>query len=238
VTIALMILLVMLMGYLLGGIPFGVIISRKVANKDILQEGSGKIGMTNVLRTAGKKAAALALILDILKATLAVTIAHYIFNSGYAEANGLMPWRELAKALTAAAAIAGHSWSVFLKFKGGRGVATLMGGISALYWPAAALGGACVLGIGFRTKYMSLGSIIGAVAAFIMLMAFNVLRINAFGPYPPFEYVVFGMAGAIFIYVRHRDNILRLFNGTERRIGEKPKVETKVGTITPSRESK
>ena len=112
-----------------------------------------------------------------------------------------------------------------------------MGGIAALYWPAAALGGICILGIGFRTKYMSLGSIIGAVSAFIMLMAFNVLRINAFGPYPPFEYVVFGMAGAIFIYVMHRDNILRLFNGTERRIGEKPKVENKV-TVATSREPK
>jgi len=236
-TIALLILAVMLMGYLLGGIPFGVIISRKVANKDLLQEGSGKIGMTNVLRTAGKKAAALALLLDILKGTLAVTLAGLVFSSGYAEANGLVPWRELAKALTAAATIGGHSWSVFLKFKGGRGVATLMGGLAALYWPAAALGGACVLGLGFRTKYMSLGSIIGAVAAFIMLMAFNVLRINAFGPHPPFEYVVFGMAGAIFIYIMHRDNILRLFNGTERRIGEKPKVETKV-TVTTSRQTK
>ncbi len=233
-TVTLMILAVMLMGYLLGAIPFGVIISRKFAKKDLLQEGSGKTGMTNVLRTAGKKAAALALILDIGKGAVAVTIAHFVFSSSYAVNNGLLPWRELAKTLAAASAISGHSWSVFLKFKGGRGVATLMGGLAGLYWPAALVGGICVLGIGFRTKYMSLGSIIGGVTAFIMLMAFNVLKINAFGRYPPFEYVVFGMAGAIFIYVMHRDNIFRLFNGTERKIGEKIKAET----VTPSHNPK
>ncbi len=217
---------VILIGYLLGAIPFGVIISRKFANKDILQVGSGKTGMTNVLRTAGKKAAALALILDIGKGALAVTLAGLIFSNNYAESVGALPWREMAKALAAAAAIGGHNWSVFLRFKGGRGVATLMGSLLALYWPAGALGGICVLGIGFRTKYMSLGSIIGAVTAAIMLMAFNVLDVKVFNLAPPFEYVVFAMIGAIFIYVRHRDNILRLFNGTERRIGEKIKAET------------
>lgn len=233
-TIALLILAVIAMGYLLGAIPFGVIISRKFAKKDLLQEGSGKTGMTNVLRTAGKKAAALALILDIGKGTLAVTLAGVVFGGSHGAAMGVLPWRELAKVLAAAAAISGHSWSVFLKFKGGRGVATFMGGLAGLYWPAAALGGICVLGIGFRTKYMSLGSIIGAVTVFIMLMAFNVLKVEFLNPVPPFEYVVFAMAGAIFIYVMHRDNILRLFNGTERRIGEKVKVEP----VIPSRNLK
>jgi glycerol-3-phosphate acyltransferase PlsY len=233
-TIALLVIAVMAIGYLLGAIPFGVIISKKFTQKDLLQEGSGKTGMTNVLRTAGKKAAALALILDIGKGALAVTLAGVVFSGSYAAASGALPWREMAKALAAASAIGGHSWSVFLKFKGGRGVATLMGGLAALYWPAAALGGICVLGIGFRTKYMSLGSIIGAVTAFIMLMAFNVLKIKVFGRYPPFESVVFAMAGAIFIYVMHRDNIFRLFNGTERKIGEKAKAET----VTPSHNPK
>jgi glycerol-3-phosphate acyltransferase PlsY len=223
-----LIILVVVIGYLLGSIPCGVIISKKFAKTDPLQVGSGKTGTTNVLRAAGKKAAALALILDVGKGAAAVAIAHLIFSSHWVISGGALPWRNLAKALAAAAAISGHSWSVFLKFKGGRGVATLMGGLLALYWPAGALGGICVLGIGFRTKYMSLGSIIGAVTAFIMLMAFNILKIQnrVFGPHPPFEYVVFAMAGAIFIYVMHRDNILRLFNGTERRIGEKVKTET------------
>jgi glycerol-3-phosphate acyltransferase PlsY len=232
-TVALVILVVVA-GYLLGSIPFGVLISRKFTKKDILQVGSGKIGMTNVLRTAGKKAAAIALILDIGKGTLAVTIAGMVFSSNSAISIGALPWREFAKALTAVAAISGHSWSVFLKFKGGRGVATFMGGLAGLYWPAALLGGICVLGLGFRTKYMSLGSIIGAVTAFIMLMAFNILNVKFFSlDTPPFEYVVFAMIGALFIYVMHRDNILRLFNGTERKIGEKIKAETLTTSHSP-----
>ncbi|MCX7912315.1 MAG: glycerol-3-phosphate 1-O-acyltransferase PlsY [Dehalococcoidales bacterium] len=212
-----------IIGYLLGAIPFGVIISKRLANRNPLEVGSGKTGMTNVLRTAGKKAAALALICDIAKGAFAVTIADAILGAGYATAIGALPWRELAKVLAAAAAICGHNWSVFLRFRGGRGVATFMGTLLALYWPAGVLGGILVLSIGFRTRYMSLGSIIGAVSAFIMMMAFFILRINFLGPYPPFEYVVFGMAGAIFIYARHHDNIVRLFNGTERRIGEEGK---------------
>jgi len=224
-TIALLILAVMLIGYLLGSIPFGVIISRKYTKKDLLQEGSGKTGMTNVLRTAGKKAAAISLLLDMGKGALAVALAGMVFGGKHAVTMDILPWKEFAKVMAAASAIFGHSWSVFLKFKGGRGVATFMGGLAALYWPAAALGGACVLGLGFRTKYMSLGSIIGAVAAFIMLMAFNILIPKDWSFHPPFEYVVFAMAGAIFIYVMHRDNIMRLFNGTERKIGEKVKAE-------------
>jgi glycerol-3-phosphate acyltransferase PlsY len=221
-----LIILVVVIGYLLGSIPCGVIISKKFAKADLLQVGSGKTGTTNVLRTAGRKAAALALLLDIGKGAVAVAIAHLIFNSQWAISGGALPWRNLAKVLAAAAAISGHNWSVFLKFKGGRGVATLMGSLLALYWPAGVLGGICVLGIGFRTKYMSLGSIIGAVSAFILLMAFYVSKVRFSGPVPPFEYVIFAMLGAIFIYVMHRDNILRLFNGTERKIGEKVKTET------------
>lgn len=224
---------VALIGYMLGSIPCGVIISRKFANKDLLQAGSGKTGTTNVLRTAGKKAAALALILDIGKGALAVTLAGLIFKDRTQTVAVIFTLNESAKVLAGLAAIAGHTWSIFLRFKGGRGVATFMGTLLALYWPAGALGGICVLGLGIRTKYMSLGSIIGAVTAFIMLMAFNVLKIELFRPYPPFEYVVFAMIGAVFIYIMHRDNIMRLFNGTERKIGEKTKAETLPSSNNP-----
>jgi glycerol-3-phosphate acyltransferase PlsY len=224
---------VVLIGYLIGSIPFGLLIGRAFAKTDIRQVGSGKIGMTNVLRTAGKKAAVLSLVLDLSKGALAVIFAGLLFNDYSAAATGGFTWLESAKVLAALSAIAGHSWSIFLRFKGGRGVATFIGGLAVLYWPAAVVGGAFILGIGFRTKYMSLGSIIGAVTAFIMLMALNILRINFLKPYPPFEYVVFSMIGAIFIYVMHRDNILRLFNGTERKIGEKAKAETSPSTNNP-----
>jgi glycerol-3-phosphate acyltransferase PlsY len=232
--IAALVIGVVIIAYLLGSIPFGVIIGWRFGKADVREVGSRKIGATNVLRTAGRKAAALSLILDIGKGALAVGLAHAIFSTHYALSVGGLPWRETAKALAAAFAIGGHSWSVFLKFKGGRGVATFIGGLMALYWPAGIVGGAFVLGIGFRTKYMSLGSIIGAVTAFIMLMAFNILKISFLRSSPPLEYVVFAMAGAIFIYVMHRDNILRLYNGTERKIGEKIEVEA----TTPSHDLK
>jgi glycerol-3-phosphate acyltransferase PlsY len=232
--IAALVITAVTIAYLLGSIPWGVLISRRFSNTDVREVGSGKTGMTNVLRTSGKKAAALALILDIGKGAAAVAAAHAIFSSNYAISIGGLPWKEMTKALAAAFAIAGHSWSVFLKFQGGRGVATFVGGLLALYWPAGVVGGALIVGIGFRTKYMSLGSIIGAVAAFILLMACNILKLNLLRPYPPFEYMVFAMAGAIFIYVMHYDNILRLYNGTERKLGEKIHIENP----TPSRDNK
>ena len=224
---------VALMGYLIGSIPFGLLISRAFAKKDIRQVGSGKIGMTNVLRAAGKKAAALSLILDMAKGAVAVILAGLIFNDYSTAATGGFTWLESARVLAALSAIAGHSWSVFLKFQGGRGVATFIGGMMALHWPAAIVGGGLMLIIGFRTRYMSLGSIIGAVTAFIMLMTLNILRIDFLKPYPPFEYVTYAMICAIFIYVMHRDNILRLVSGTERKIGEKAKAETSPSSNNP-----
>jgi glycerol-3-phosphate acyltransferase PlsY len=113
-------------------------------------------------------------------------------------------------------------------------VATFMGGLAALYWPAALLGGILIFVIGIRTKYMSMGSLIGAVAAFFMLTAFYVLKIDFLRPSAmPFEYVVYAVIGVLFIWVMHRDNIFRLYNGTERKIGEKVKVEASSSTHTP-----
>ena len=120
--------------------------------------------------------------------------------------------------------VTGHTWSIFLGFRGGRGVATFIGAIFPMYWPAAILGGGCIIGLGIRSKYMSLGSITGAVIAFFYMMAMNILQVDFIIPPPPIAYVIYGMAGAIFIYVMHRDNITRLVNGTERKIGEKPSV--------------
>jgi glycerol-3-phosphate acyltransferase PlsY len=208
-------------GYLLGSLPFGLWIGKTFTGKDVRDVGSGRIGMTNVMRTAGKKAAVISLALDMSKSALSVLCAALIFSSDYAKSINAVPWRESAMAITALAAIAGHSWSVFLQFKGGRGVATFIGGLLVMYWQAGVIGGILTLVIGFRTKYMSMGSIIGAVTAFIVLMSFSILQITFFGPPPAFVYVLYAMAGAIFIYVIHRDNIIRLFSGTERRIGDK-----------------
>jgi glycerol-3-phosphate acyltransferase PlsY len=215
---------VVVIGYVLGSIPFGLAIGRIFGHKDVRQVGSGKIGMTNVMRAAGKKAAAISLILDMGKAAAAVLAAGAIFGTR-AAGSGAAGWSYTAQALAAVTAICGHNWSVFLKFKGGRGVATFIGGLLAIYWPAAVVGGGLMLLIGFATRYMSLGSIIGAVSAFIMTMAFSILEVDFIRPYPPFEFAVYTMVCAIFIYAMHRDNIIRLVSGTERRIGEEAKAE-------------
>lgn len=214
-----------IIGYLLGSLPFGLWVTNAFAGKDVRQVGSGKIGMTNVMRAAGKKVAFLSLLLDMAKSAFAVLCVYLIFSSDYAKSLDATAWRNSAMAIGALSAISGHTWSVFLKFRGGRGVSTFIGGLLAMYWQAAVIGGLLTLFIGFRTKYMSMGSIIGAVTAFIILMSFSILKITFFGPYPDFTFVLYAMVGAIFIYVIHRDNIIRLFNGTERKIED----ETKTG---------
>jgi glycerol-3-phosphate acyltransferase PlsY len=215
---AAMFVVVVFIGYLLGSIPFGLLISRSSTGTDLRQVGSGKTGMTNVLRTSGKKAAAMALVLDMAKGALAVLLAWLIFR-------GAPAWMRSAQVAGALAAIAGHNWSVFLKFKGGRGVATFLGGLVAMFWPAAVIGGGIMLIIGFRTKYMSLGSIIGVVFSFILLAVLCVLDINIWASYPAIEYVLYAMICAIFIFVQHRDNVTRLVNGRERQLGERVETE-------------
>ncbi len=201
---------VIVLGYLLGSIPFGLIIAKMVSKKDIRTIGSGKIGMTNVMRAAGKKAAAASLFLDVVKGVLAVVFAGLIVQDN----------PETARVIGGLAAIAGHTWSVFLGFKGGRGVATFMGGIAGMYWPAAIIGGICVLGLGFRSRYMSLGSITGSVLAFVYTAIMSLLEIDFLAPAPAFEYLIYAMVGCIFVYIMHRDNISRLINGTERKIDD------------------
>ncbi len=203
---------VVIIGYLLGSIPFGVLISRRSAKVDIRQHGSGKTGTTNVLRTAGGKAAAMVASLDVLKGVLAVVFAGLIVDKGYLVVGSFGLGALVAQVMAALAAIAGHNWPVFLKFKGGRGVATFFGGLIALCPPAALFGGEIlILGAGL-TRFASLGSIAGAVGAYTILMPLTIL--NGF----PVEYLAYALIGTIIIIVMHRDNIKRLILGTERKL--------------------
>jgi len=201
-------------GYLLGSIPFGVIISRW-KGIDVTQYGSGKMGATNVLRTAGGKAAALVFILDLLKGVLAVVFAGLIIGRGYLVVGGHGWGMLIAQVMAALAAIAGHNWSVFLKFKGGRGVATFFGGLVALCPIAAILGGEVfIIGSGL-TRFASLASIAAAVSTYGILIPLTIL-----GGFP-IEYLIYTLIGTIIILVMHRDNIRRLMSGRERRLGDK-----------------
>lgn len=206
-------------GYILGSIPFGVIISRWSARVDVRDFGSGKTGATNVLRVAGKKAALTAVLLDFFKGTLAVLLAGLLFRGNYLTvASGYWSLASGAQVLAGMAAVGGHKWPVFLSFRGGRGVATYFGGLLALYPPAAFVGGGILLLSVGLTRYVSLGSIAGAIGALVVLLPLTLL----YGT--PFEYLVYALIGAIFIVVVHRDNIARLRAGKERKIGEKVEI--------------
>ena len=204
-----------LTGYLLGSIPFGLLIGKLLSRKDIRQVGSGKTGATNVLRTAGKKAAALVLILDIAKGALAAYLAGLIFTSSLLAGDPGVNLTPGAKSLGAFTAMLGHNWPVFVKFRGGRGVATFFGGLALLNLPAFLFGSALVFIIAFLTKYMSVGSMSGAVSTWILLIPLVIIRGT------PVEYLAYAIIGAIFIIVMHRDNISRLLAGKERKLGEK-----------------
>lgn len=207
--------IVVIIGYLLGSIPFGLLISRRARGVDIRQHGSGRTGTTNVLRTAGKKAAALAAFLDVLKGVLSVVFAGLIVGEGYLVVGDFSLGIFVAQVLAALAAIAGHIWPIFLKFHGGRGVATFMGGMIALYPPAGLFGGGIMLIGAGLTRYASLGSIAGVVGAYIILVPLTIVGGL------PIEYLAYALVGAVLIIVMHRDNIARLLSGKERKLGER-----------------
>lgn len=210
---------VAVIGYLLGSVPFGIIVGRRMGKVDVMQYGSGKMGTTNVLRTAGSKAAICVFVLDLLKGVAAVLIAGLIVGMDYLVVGGVHWGVLVAQVIAALAAMAGHNRSVFLKFRGGgRGVATFFGGMAALFPPAALFGGEIfIIGAGL-TKFVSLASISAVISTYAVLIPLTIL--NRF----PIEYLIYALIGSIVIIIVHRDNISRLLAGKERRLGERAKL--------------
>ena len=194
--------LVVFGSYLIGSIPVGLVLG-KLKGLDVRQFGSGKTGSTNVLRTLGKKYAVLALIADILKGVIAVLIAKFALDSAI--------W-EMAAGF---AAIAGHNWSIYIKFQGGRGVATAGGGLLAMQWWVSLTAIGLFFLIAGLSRYASLGSILGSLSALIIMVILLALDQTHYA------YVIYtGVAVALIIGV-HYDNIGRLLSGTENKIGRK-----------------
>jgi glycerol-3-phosphate acyltransferase PlsY len=189
--------------YLVGSLPFGLIAGKIVTGTDIRDFGSGKTGMTNVLRTAGPVPAALVLLLDMGKAVVAVVVARILFDSTGAEAAAVV------------AVMIGHNWPVFVQFRGGRGIASGYGGLLILSWPAFIV--ATLVGVSLiaGTRYVSLGSITAAVLGSLALI------ITAATGHAPMAYIWFGVFGTALVVVRHKDNIHRLLQGTEPKIGQR-----------------
>lgn len=197
------VIIVCIVAYLLGSIPTGLILGKKVWNVDLRRYGSGNIGATNAWRTIGKKAGLSIFLLDFLKGAIAVLIGA-LFNGYEAGTTGY----EVVTVLCGIFAIVGHSASLFLGFKGGKSVATGLGVLSMLMPQVTLAVFAVWFIIVFITGYVSLGSCVAA--ALVPILA---LFIDA-----PAAYFIFGLLAAVFIIVRHRENIKRLRAGTESKI--------------------
>ncbi len=193
------------LAYLLGAIPVALVLGKGARGIDIRDWGSGNIGAANAQRTLGWWASAVVFLADIAKAVLPVLMARWVRQ---------MPVVEVACGL---AAIIGHNWSPYIGWKGGRGVSSGFG-LVLFFFPLAALA-ALIVGVGViaRTRYVSLGSVVGAGA----VVAFSLAYALVLGA--PTEYVVFAFAAGGLIVFQHRANIRRLLAGTEHKIGGRAK---------------
>lgn len=187
----------LVIGYLFGSIPFGLILTRLAGTQDIRSIGSGSIGATNVLRTGRKSLAAGTLLFDALKGTVAVVISGYIAGPNAAMVAGL-------------GAFLGHLFPVWLKFKGGKGVAVYIGILLGLFWPGAVVFCLLWLATAFTTRYSSLSALVAAFITPIFLWWFGHLALAS----------LFAVLTLLLFYA-HRENIKRLQAGKESRIGEK-----------------
>ncbi|MDQ2892856.1 MAG: glycerol-3-phosphate 1-O-acyltransferase PlsY [Pseudomonadota bacterium] len=184
------------LGYFLGAIPFGVLLTRAFGAGDLRTIGSGSIGATNVLRTGRKGLAAATLVLDLFKGAGAVWLVAWLF-----------PGNEV---LAAAAVFLGHCYPVWLGFKGGKGVATLMGIVLALYWPLALVYAVLWLGLIATLRVSSVAGMVAAVSTPVSAALFD-----------RFEYVLLLLVLALIVLWKHGENIERLLAGTEPRLGRK-----------------
>ena len=189
-------ILAMALGYLLGSIPFGLVLTRMFGKGDLRAIGSGNIGATNVLRTGSKPLAALTLVLDCLKATAAVLLAQRLVGWGMGPAAG-------------AAAFIGHLYPVWLRFRGGKGVATLLGILIPLLWPAAIAYAAIWVILLLTIRISSVAGMTAALSAPVTAAILHSMLLP----------MLLGLA--LLVLWKHRENILRLMKGTEPRIGSK-----------------
>ncbi|MDE2181670.1 MAG: glycerol-3-phosphate 1-O-acyltransferase PlsY [Alphaproteobacteria bacterium] len=187
----------LLIGYLLGSIPFGLVITRLTGLGDVRKIGSGNIGATNVLRTGKKWAAALTLLLDAGKGAAAVLLVRSLWGPDPALVAGL-------------AAVLGHIFPVWLRFKGGKGVATFIGVLLGVHWAVGLLVIATWLVMAWMSKVSSLSALVAAALspAFAIMLGY-------------LSYAVFALVLAVIIFITHHENIYRLWHGREPRIGSK-----------------
>jgi glycerol-3-phosphate acyltransferase PlsY len=190
-------LIVAALAYVLGSVPFGLLITRALGLGDLRAIGSGNIGATNVLRTGNKAAAAATLILDGAKGAVAVLVARWLAAEDAAQVAGL-------------GAFLGHLFPVWLGFRGGKGVATFIGVLLALAWPVGLAVCGVWLAVALVTRYSSLAALIAAASSTLWMLPLGYGRL-----------MVLGAVLTVLVYIRHLGNLKRLRDGTEPRIGAK-----------------
>ncbi len=204
-----------IIAYLIGSVNFSVILSKKMAGFDVREKGSGNAGSTNMLRSVGKKAAAITLICDILKGVVSISIAMILGNI-VQDMN-----KELLVQIAGIAVVIGHTFPIFFQFKGGKGVATSLGVLLMSNWQIGLICLVFALVLMILTRMVSLGSC-GAAVLFPVLTLFinenyTVLTEGKKGT----TYLVYSIILAVIVLFNHRSNIKRILNGTENRLGSK-----------------
>jgi glycerol-3-phosphate acyltransferase PlsY len=196
----------LLFGYFCGSIPFGLIATRLAGTSDLRSIGSGNIGATNVLRTGRKDLAAMTLLLDLAKGTVAVLIVAFLADRRLPPD---VPWPPNAVLFAALGAFLGHVFPIWLGFKGGKGVATFLGCLLAIAWPVGLAFIAVWLGVAAISRYSSAAALLASALTPILLYALN----------QPDSAVFFSLM-ALILWSKHRPNIARLAAGKETRIGK------------------
>jgi glycerol-3-phosphate acyltransferase PlsY len=202
-------LALVLIGYLIGALPFGMIAGRLAGGVDLRETGSRRTGATNTLRTLGWRWAALVLLLDVGKGVAAVLLARPLYVAG---PPGSPEWVQAAAGV---AAVVGHNWSAFIGFRGGRGVATSGGGMLVLSPLTLLVVGPLAALVIWQSRYVSLGSLVAAVAAPLVTAGLALAGAVGWGA------VAYAAACALLIVISHGDNVARLRAGTERKLGER-----------------
>ena len=207
-------IVIAIVSYLIGSVNFSVLISRKMAGFDVREKGSGNGGTTNVLRTVGKKAAALTLLADILKGIVAVLIAFIVGK--FVDANPA-----ILVQISAICVVVGHTFPIFFEFRGGKGIATSLGILLLLNWQIGLICLIFALVLMALTRMVSLGSISAAVL-FPILTIFIQNHYLVSG-----NYIIFGIILAGFVIFNQRENVKRIMSGTENKLSFKKKEEEK-----------
>lgn len=192
---------VIVLCYLIGAIPFGVIAGRLTRGIDVRDYGSGSIGATNVLRIVGARAGTLVFLADLAKGAAAVALAGFLLGTAYGQMAG------------AVAAVIGHSWPVYIGFQGGRGVTTGFGALLMMAWPVALICLGIFIVVVALSRYVSLGSMLAGLSMLLVMIPIVLLGQE------PFAYLVYGLIIVPIVIFRHRGNIQRLLAGKEPKFG-------------------